>query len=197
MKNIRLDRRQVLLLSASAIVALPILPTAVAIADELNDFLLTRVEGPDGLRLPAATGKLSADSFDDLYDVFSYVLMLWEMDKDADISKDDLREMLALKSMSEPSYFTEYMEAVRAIRYARLKSSSPASAYQVLILGEFAVPSIGSTRLGRLRQHVLNELVTYAVVFGGFRKFGLANYRGFMGGPFTDPDNPPFRVMEP
>lgn len=195
MKSIELDRREAVCLTAGFAISAVALPSRIAIADELHEWLATVVAGETGLRDPARTGTMSAEEFDAFWALFERIGELWELSAFTTIDRTALRDMLDLKAESPPSYFTEYRAGAKAIRHTLDRIDSRTGAFDLLITGTFDADEIAATRLGRLRRHVVGELITLQVSHGGFRRFGYKNYRGYMGGVFSDPDDLPYRSM--
>lgn len=194
MTSIKLDRRKIIGLAAGFASSSFLMPFEIAIADGLNDWLTTPIPGSAGRRNPDRSGTLPTDTFNMLWALFRRIGKVWELGQFTTIDRSTLQNMLALKTVELPSYFSEYRAGAEVIQTAIDALDSRADAFDLLIGGEFRAADLGRTRLGRLRRHVISELVTFQVSHGGFRRFGYKNYRGHMGGQFTDPANPPYRA---
>ncbi len=172
-----------------------VLPSRIAIAETLHDWLMAPVVGDDGLRRSELTGELSSQAFDLLWALFERIGALWELSAFTTIDRTALRDVFDLKAGETPSYLTEYIEGAEVVRHTIDRLGNGAEGLDLLIAGKFDGADIAVTRLGRLRRHVMGELITLQVSHGGFRRFGYANYRGYKAGPFSDPDNLPYRGM--
>lgn len=95
--------------------------------------------------------------------------------------------LLELKTKYEPSYLSEYQNAVATIGRAAARSSSDNEAWTYLMFAERNGRATLNTRLGRARHFVFDELVRHLVANGGFKRFGLINYDGFINLPFDVP----------
>jgi hypothetical protein len=192
---VQIDRRHFLALGVGGGIA-AVLPCAIAVAEDLNAYLTEVLPDPVGLRNSSTVGALEDTDSMTLREMSSWVVTTWQLTDESGTLQDDLRASIALKAGQVPSYLTEYKEGMAAIRLVR-KQLAPDEAFPLLMSG--ALTSDGNfraTRVGRFRSYVSSEVVTLIVALGGFKRYGSTNYRGFQSGPFTDPDNPPFRLME-
>lgn len=98
-----------------------------------------------------------------------------------------LEFLLKLKTQYEPGYLSEYQSAVATISRAAVRSSSDNEAWIYLMFAERNGRATLNTRLGRARYFVFDELVRHLVANGGFKRFGLINYDGFINLPFDVP----------
>lgn len=106
-----------------------------------------------------------------------------------DFSKTDLVRILRAKCNQSPSVFAEYSLLSDLFRTANLLIEKEL-VWPLMLLGVHDDLTANST-LNRLRFHVLHELLDFCVTIGeGFKSFGkLDNYRGFMGGLYSDPNS--------
>lgn len=145
-------------------------------------FAQEEITGP---RNPGLTGALRADEVRDLWSLFAFIGTTWDNGTLSVIdSRQDLEQVLDLKTGVAPSYLTEYREAIRILRNLRSLHGEREALRRVL----FETPD------ARLRQFVVLEFLRLQVATGGFARFGgYRNYPGFRGGPFDDPSDPPYR----
>lgn len=156
--------------------------------------LLEVVPGSPALRLPATVGAPEPAVEAALWGLFVRIAARWEMTGQVDLDEPGFREILRLRSAGAPSYLTEYREAARL-----LGELAPAPAdgaghdgFDQLFARPVGVADFALTRLGRLQSYVVGEFLELQVAFGGFRAFGYRNYRGFAGGPLSDPARLPY-----
>lgn len=94
--------------------------------------------------------------------------------------------ILHAKSEQAPSYLAEYHSAGRITTDVRSRFGSDEKAFVYLLFAQRG-ESVGTdTRLGRARKFVFDELIRHVVANGGFRRFGLLNYEGFISTSFYD-----------
>lgn len=99
-----------------------------------------------------------------------------------DLDQAGFFAVLDLKTQQAPSYLAEYQMAVQTIT-ATLGEQPSSDALDRLFKAEDP----------HFRQHVLLEFIQLHLVYGGFRAFGVTNYKGHMGGSFTPPAPLPYR----
>ena len=190
MNKLNIDRRQFLKIGLSSGV-LAVLPFGcVEVSD--NDFseLLKFVSDSSLPVNEKRTGKLSDADFDTLSTLCKYVNRAWELTPDPSEYLDRLKGDLDLKTMEEPSYLTEYEHAIEMINLVVRKSDSVEQAWSSLLFSTFDVDNFSHTKLGRARNFVFSEIITHQVPLSeGFKSFGLSNYRGYFGGPYTMPNS--------
>ena len=173
-------------ISSGVLAAMPF--QTIVLADDLNDKLL---ESAGDSRLPIdekRTGRLSQASFDTLFTMCTYVNQTWELAADLNAYLVRLKADLAFKTREEPSYLTEYEQAVELINLVVPASESAEQAWSTLLFSSFEADNFAHTRLGRARNFVFSEMITHQIpMSGGFKSFGLWNYRGYYGGLYTMP----------
>ena len=92
--------------------------------------------------------------------------------------------------MKEPSYLTEYEHAIELVNLLVKRGESVEQAWSSLLFANFGDENFESTKLGRARNFVFSEIITHQIpISEGFKSFGLVNYRGYFGGPYTSPDS--------
>ena len=188
MNTLRIDRRQLLKmgLSAGVLAALPF--GCVELGDDDAGRLLEFVSDSDLPVDETRTGTLKQADFDTLSTLCRYVDQVWELKANLDDYLQQLRADLGFKTEEEPSYLTEYENAVELINLLVRKSESVEQAWASLLFSEFDDDSFSHTKLGRARKFVFSEIVTHQIpISGGFKSFGLWNYTGYFGGAYTEP----------
>ncbi len=188
MNTLKIDRRQLIKmgLSAGVVAALPF--GCVDLNDDDAGRLLEFVSDSD---LPVdgkRTGTLTQADFDTLSTLCQYVDKVWELGANLDDYLAQLQVDLGFKTEEEPSYLTEYENAIELIQLLVRQSDSIEQAWASLLFSEFDAADFPHTKLGRARKFVFSEIVTHQIpISGGFKSFGLWNYTGYFGGAYTDP----------
>ena len=138
------------------------------------------------LRDPDKPGTLDADERDVLWRLFATIGQVWNNAADCTLDRAGFEEVLDLKTSRAPSYLTEYREAVTRLR-TLCRNGEETAVLQRLYFekGE-----------DRLRRFVLAEFIQLQMAYGGFRSLGYRNYKGYMGGMFSDPGRLPYRGRE-
>ena len=190
MTELKIDRRQLILmgLSSSVLAAIPLgcVKLGNDEADELLQFVSNSRSPVDAKR----TGSLRQEDFEKLGGLCQYVNRAWELDADMVLYFNRLRADLDFKTSEEPSYLTEYKHAVELISMMVGTTSSVEQAWASLLFSDFDVENFAATKLGRARRLVFSELITHQIpVSGAFKSFGLWNYSGYFGGSFTAPES--------
>jgi hypothetical protein len=190
METLNIDRRQFLKLGLSSGV-LAVLPLAcVELPDDEFGELLKFVSDSSLPVNANRTGSLSDTDFGTLSTLCKYVSQVWELTSDLDEYLARLKGDLELKTTEEPSYLTEYEHAIELINLLIRRSDSVEQVWSSLLFAKFDANNVESTKIGRARNFVFTEIVTHQVPLSeGFKSFGLVNYRGYFGGPYTSPDS--------
>ena len=190
MNTLIINRRQFLKIGLSS-GALAILPFGcVKVADDDFRELLKFVSDSDLPVNHQHTGELSNSDFDTLSTLCKYVNQAWELTGDLDEYLDRLKGDLYFKTMEEPSYLTEYEHAIELVNLLVKRGESVEQAWSSLLFANFGDENFESTKLGRARNFVFSEIITHQIpISEGFKSFGLVNYRGYFGGPYTSPDS--------
>jgi hypothetical protein len=155
------------------------------------DSVLRKVSGAPGLRTPELTGEAPEAVVRQLWLLFTRLADRWQMR--VDLGETGFRQFIREKTTLPPSYLTEYRQAAAVLEEVELAMESDPSAFDQLFVVPLELPGFGATRLARLQQFVIGEFLELQLAFGGFRAFGYRNYRGFTGGPLSDPARPPYR----
>ena len=186
----RIDRRQLLKLGLSSGV-LATLPFGCVAFREDEEAAMSELVSDSPLPVdPARTGRLRDQHFDTLETLGRYVDKAWELKTDLDLYRDRLKADLHFKTDAEPSYLTEYVHAVELIQVASRAADEPDQAWATLLFARFDTPRFDDTKLGRARTFVFSELITHQIpLSGGFKSFGLVNYRGYFGGSYANDDS--------
>jgi len=190
MIQLKIDRRQLIRMGVCSglLAALPV--GCVRLGEEDAVSILGFVSDSALPVDPGRTGRLSEKAFDVLAGLCTYVDRGWELSADLDSYVTRLRGDLDVKAGKEPSYLTEYEHAAGLARLVQKESETPEQAWSVLLFSSIDSETPDSTGLGRARCFVFAEIVAHQVALsGGFRSFGLLNYRGWAGGPFADPES--------
>lgn len=130
-----------------------------------------------------------------LESISEWIRAEWSLEDHSTVDADGLLTFLSQKTREVPSYLYEYSQAVEVFAAAEKELGSASDAIRLLVLGGLSESTAygGLTRIGAFRAFVSDELIILHVVRGGFKRFGYRNYDGFIGGPFTDPSNLPYR----
>jgi len=138
------------------------------------------------LRSPQKVGSLTSQEKDQLWLVFQHIGELWQSSQTCLLDHGSFVNIVDLKTEKTPSYLTEYRTVL-----AHLQTKTKVDGEKRALADFFAKPPDQA-----MRTHVLAELIELHLIHGGFRAFGLQNYRGFMGGPFARPAPLPYRGRE-
>tara|TARA_Y100001970_G_scaffold288928_1_gene417753 strand:- start:2295 stop:2885 length:591 start_codon:yes stop_codon:yes gene_type:complete len=190
MNKLIINRRQFLKIGLSS-GALAILPFGcIMVSDDDLDELLKFVSDSDLPVNHKHIGELSNFDFGMLSTLCKYVNKAWELTPNIDKYLERLQEDLYFKTMKEPSYLTEYENAIELVNLLIKRSESIEQAWSSLLFANFGDENFRSTKLGRARNFVFSEMITHQIpISEGFKSFGLVNYRGYFGGPYTSPDS--------
>ena len=190
MNKLIINRRQFLKIGLSS-GALAILPFGcVKVSDDDLSELLKFISDSDLPVNHQHTGELSNANFDMLSTLCKYINQAWELTGDLDEYLDRLKGDLYFKTMEEPSYLTEYEHAIELVNLLVKRGESVEQAWSSLLFANLGDENFESTKLGRARNFVFSEIITHQIpISEGFKSFGLVNYRGYFGGPYTLPDS--------
>ena len=190
MNKLIINRRQFLKIGLSS-GALAILPFGcIMVSDDDLDELLKFVSDSDLPVNHKHIGELSNFDFGMLSTLCKYVNKAWELTPNIDKYLERLQEDLYFKTMKEPSYLTEYENTIELVNLLIKRSESIEQAWSSLLFANFGDENFRSTKLGRARNFVFSEMITHQIpISEGFKSFGLVNYRGYFGGPYTSPDS--------
>lgn len=190
MSKLRIDRRQLLKLGLSSGVLASLPFACISLNDDDSVELLQFVSDADLPVDETRTGVLGEDQFDALSILCSYVNQAWELDADMPLYFGRLRVDLQFKTEEEPSYLTEYENAVELFNLVEGSTSGVEQAWASLLFSELDVENFASTKLGRARRFVFAELIKHQIpMSGAFKSFGLWNYSGYFGGSFKAPES--------
>lgn len=185
--GLTMDRRAFILsiATASAVAAAGIGLQGVVFDADLDDWLDQDVSRDPGPRSASDTGTLTHDRFLLLKGLFDAIGKRWEMDASGGIEQWQFASLVENKTTQAPSYLAEYTEAADLLARIRDHAGGLDQAHARLLLPSNRPESFGISRLGRARKFVSAEFILWYVSQGGFKRFGYANYRGYMGGPFS------------
>ena len=171
-------------LSSSVLAALPLACLRLG-----RDDATVLLEFVSDSSLPAdagRTGELNPEGFEVLASLTEFVNSGWELSPNLNDYLVRLKSDLGLKTEYQPSYLTEYEHAIELVGLMTRTSDSVAQAWSSLLFSEVGGEDLTHTKLGRARRFVFSELITHQVALsGGFKSFGLVNYRGHFGGPYS------------
>jgi hypothetical protein len=184
------DRRRLLQLGISASM-LASLPLVYASLEEDVSAQLLKFGSEAEMPVNATqTGELNKREFKVLSGLCEFVDKVWELKSLSSSYLSQLQADLTLKTDQIPSYFTEYRHALQLIDLMVQHTGSAEEAWTVLLFADFTVDNFEVTLLGRARRFVFSEMIAHQIpLSGAFKGFGLVNYRGYFGGPFTSPNS--------
>lgn len=189
MIEIFISRRTLLLagLTAGFVTLLP--KRGISILLSNRDIEPTGQDAKDGIPyMDSIVGSLADEDVSAITSFAGWSIDAWGFES-MDGYQDFLKSVLQLKASTSPSYLEEYRNAANLIRDVRSRSSTEPEAFVYLLFAERNGLASISTRLGRARKFVFDEIVQHLVANGGFKKFGLVNYGGRINLPFTNPNS--------
>ncbi len=195
MSQLFIDRRKLIKmgLAASALAMLPM--GCINMSDDKLKYLLKPVGDSDFPTNPKLKGKLTDHEFNTLASLSKYVNKLWQLIPEMDTYINVLQSDLQLKTSIEPSYLTEYKNAVNLIDGLVGNNYGSEELWSILLFSEFSEPDFETTQLGRARRFVFEEMIAHFVpISGAFKSFGLWNYTGFFGGSYLSDES--YRKMK-
>jgi hypothetical protein len=184
----QIDRRQLvkLGLSASMIATLPL--AGITLAGNSSEKLLRHIGDSDLPIDDSLTGALSQSEFETLFALCPFVDKAWNLKADLAQYRRQLQSDLELKTTRQPSYLTEYRNAIELIDLIARDTSSSEQIWTSLLFSNFDQEQFSTTQLGRARHFVFYEIIAHQIpISGAFKSFGLVNYRGYFGGPYASP----------
>ncbi len=185
---LKIDRRALLKLGLSTGVLASVPLAGCVVADSTNDYLLEFVSDSEVPVNSDRTGVLSSENFETLASLCAYVARSWQLPTELDTYFGLLKNDLELKTREKPAYLTEYEHAVQVVNRVRGEIESDDQSWSSLLFAEFSTDDLFSTRIGRARRFVFSEIIAHQIpISGAFKSFGLVNYRGYFGGPYTSP----------
>jgi len=132
---------------------------------------------------PGWTGTLPPIGKNLLWSAFEYIGQTWDNGRHCILTRTDFDAIVDLKTGERPSYLAEYV-AFTAKLERELQGKDRKQALR-LVFFDNGDP--------RLKKFVVAELIELQLAYGGFRMLGWKNFKGFQGGPFSNPANPPYR----
>lgn len=185
---LKIDRRTLLKLGLSTGVLAGVPLAGCVVADSTSDYLLEFISDSEVPVNSERTGVLDSEKFEILTSLCEYVVRSWQLPTELDTYFGQLKNDLELKSRQKPAYLTEYENAVQVVNRVRGELESDDQSWSSLLFVEFSASDLASTRIGRARHFVFSEIIAHQIpVSGAFKSFGLVNYRGYFGGPYTSP----------
>ena len=184
------DRRTLLKLGISSGVLASVPLSGCTVALSTRDFPLEFISDSEIPVNSGRTGVLDSESLEALASLCDYVARSWQLPTELDAYFGQLEADLQLKSRERPAYLTEYENAVQLVNRIRAELESDDQSWSSLLFAEFPADDLASTRIGRARRFVFSEIIAHQIpISGAFRSFGLVNYRGYFGGPYSSPDS--------
>ena len=185
---LKIDRRALLKLGLSTGVLASLPLAGCTVEDSTNDYLLEFVSDSEFPVNSDRTGVLSNENFETLASLCQYVVRSWQLPNELDTYFGQLKSDLGFKTREKPAYLTEYENAVQVVNRVRGDLESDDQSWSSLLFAEFPASDLASSRIGRARRFVFSEIIAHQIpISGAFKSFGLVNYRGYFGGPYTSP----------
>ncbi len=181
------DRRRMLKLGVSSTL-LAVLPmNGWSMGRVTENFYLEPVSNSELPVAPDVIGQLKISEFSILAALATFVNDNWSLDADMEDYHEQLEEDLTLKTSEEPSYLTEYKNAIELYWRVREGVKSDEEAWLFLLFSSSDDEGYKQSRLGRARKFVFSELITYQIPRSeSFKSFGLINYTGYFGGSYME-----------
>ena len=192
MRNI--GRRGVILGAAAAGAGLLIYLQRDLRSVQVMETLLRRLGASAELRAPELTGEPDTPLVRQLWVLFTRMAMRWQIAGDVDLDEHGFAAFVRAKATLPPSYLTEYQEAGAILAEVEREMQQDPAAFDQLFVVPAGLQGFEVTRLGRLQKFVIGEFLELQMAHGGFRPFGYRNYRGWAGGPLSEPGHPPYRA---
>ncbi|MFT7639579.1 MAG: hypothetical protein ACI9G1_001315 [Pirellulaceae bacterium] len=181
-----INRRRLLELGISTSVLASLPMVGIRATESIAQQLLQPISDAIAPINKSMTGSLDHDEFRSLATLCHYVDATWELGADLSTYLGQLESDLGLKTSRAPSYLSEYRHAIELVVSASDASNSLEEAWTTLLFAEFDGENLASTKLGRARRLVFSEIIAHQIpISGSFKSFGLVNYRGHFGGPYT------------
>ena len=158
----------------------------------LTPFLIqqaNRLASPPPLPDPELTGSLSANEIDTLYSIAIYAGTKWQLTGQSAFDKAEFEGFLCYKSQQTPSYFTAYKDTL-ALYQTLVAEIGAEAALDYLYTPN---PSTPPADWDVTRYWAIRQFLILFVTSGNFRSYGWVNFPGWMGGPYSDPSNLPYR----
>ena len=132
---------------------------------------------------PGTTGLLRNEQRDALWLVFGHIGERWQDAAFNEVTRMEFDRVLDVKTSRTPSYLAEYVSALNLLGALASRTGDIGSAVEELFDGAGG----GGLRQQHAHVYVVSEFIMLQVAFGGFRKWGYVNYRGYAGGSFSNP----------
>jgi hypothetical protein len=152
-----------------------------------------QVAGQPPLPNPEVTGTMASGDVQTLWTIISFVGTNWNLSQYSTLQFSRFQNDINLKTQQTPSYFTAYQEATALFTELANQLGSQEAALVALYTPTPPVPEPANWDV--VRDWVIQEFITLFVVRGGFLAYGWWLYPGFGGGPFSDPNNLPYRGL--
>ena len=186
MKQINITRRQLIGagIAAGVVAAIPLTGLWVSIPEE--DILPIGPNADDNTPYKAdQVGELDNEVTKQLSLYCQWCMKAWEFTHTEQYITS-LPDLLTLKCSQAPSYLSEYTNAAELIGRTSERLQSPEEAFSYLMFTAREQELSRQTRLGRASYFVFDELLRHMLATGGFKRFGLQNYNGYIHLPFYD-----------
>lgn len=186
--DVNIDRRRLLQLGLTLPFLAKISTAFGDVDEELVKYCIEYASGSVFPLDPEATGLITDPNFETIFRLCKYVDSVWVLNVDLSSYMARLRSDLRQKTENSPSYLTEYISVADLITRSTQEMPDDLSVFSFLLFSDFSSHAdFASSRLGRARAFVFSELIRHQVAMAGFRSFGLENYQGYFGGPYTAP----------
>jgi hypothetical protein len=166
-----MTRREMLLALSSGAAVLGAIVSAFRVSPHVGGAIPSPARRPRLLPWTSAVGSLTEGEKALLWDLAVATGALWGM---SDLSSSDLRVFLDLKTQKLPSYLVEYRNALRVLTATGRGPITPHAVEAVLRHPPGA-------HAEHARQFVIEEFIALHLACGGFHRFGLTRFRGFVG----------------
>lgn len=139
---------------------------------------------------PTITGTLSDTQKSTLFSITNYAATKWQITGFNALSQAEFFNFIDLKTGEVPSYYTAYEQLLSLYTglISRLGSEDAAKNYLYT-----PNPPDPPDNFDTARFWGIQEFLILFITSGNFRFYGWKNYPGWMGGPFNNPNNLPYR----
>lgn len=142
---------------------------------------------------PGVTGTMTSGDMQTLWTIISCVGSYWNIVQYSTLQFSQFQNDINLKTQQTPSYFTAYQYAIVLLAELAQQYGSLEAALVALYTPVPPVPEPENWDV--VRDWVIQEFITLYIVRGSFTAYEWRLYPGFGGGPFSDPNNLPYRGL--
>lgn len=158
----------------------------------LNSIAAQASETPPNLPDPSVTGTYSQNVIENLYSIATYPATKWNVSGESAFDINEFTEIINLKTQQTPSYFTAYQQTINLFFALKNTLGSTTAALDYLYTPN---PNTPPVNWDTARFWAIQEFLIIFITSGNFRSYGWVNYPGWMGGPFNNPKDLPYRGM--